>query len=34
MRLDDRVDEMIKRGLIDELLDFHKMYNEKRLQNR
>lgn len=30
-RLDERVDEMIDRGLLNELLDFHKMYNEKRI---
>lgn len=30
-RLDDRVDEMLQRGLIKELLDFHKSYNEKRI---
>ncbi|XP_066152413.1 tRNA dimethylallyltransferase isoform X2 [Euwallacea fornicatus] len=30
-RLDSRVDNMIQEGLIDELLHFHKEYNEKRL---
>ncbi|GFY27233.1 tRNA dimethylallyltransferase [Trichonephila clavipes] len=30
-RLDDRVDEMIERGLIEELLDFHKNYNKRRI---
>ncbi|GIX73884.1 tRNA dimethylallyltransferase, partial [Caerostris extrusa] len=30
-RLDDRVDEMLERGLISELLDFHKSYNEGRI---
>ncbi|GFY79698.1 tRNA dimethylallyltransferase [Trichonephila inaurata madagascariensis] len=30
-RLDDRVDEMIERGLIEELLDFHKNYNKSRI---
>ncbi|XP_055949856.1 tRNA dimethylallyltransferase-like [Argiope bruennichi] len=30
-RLDDRVDEMLERGLISELLNFHKDYNEKRI---
>lgn len=30
-RLDDRVDDMLKQGLLTELLEFHKIYNEKRL---
>ncbi|XP_056641723.1 tRNA dimethylallyltransferase [Diorhabda sublineata] len=30
-RLDDRVDDMLKQGLVNELLEFHKIYNEKRL---
>lgn len=29
-RLNKRVDAMVEEGLIDELLDFHKTYNEKR----
>ncbi|KAK4295066.1 hypothetical protein Pmani_032349 [Petrolisthes manimaculis] len=32
-RVDARVDEMIDRGLVDELLDFHASYNTKRLAN-
>ncbi|KAF6199898.1 hypothetical protein GE061_006196 [Apolygus lucorum] len=32
-RLDDRVDDMMKRGLVGELLNFHKKYNEDRLKN-
>ncbi|XP_050703823.1 tRNA dimethylallyltransferase-like [Eriocheir sinensis] len=32
-RLDDRVDEMIERGLLQELLDFHASYNSRRLQD-
>ncbi|KAL1517218.1 hypothetical protein ABEB36_001011 [Hypothenemus hampei] len=32
-RLDDRINQMIKEGLIDELFQFHKLYNEKRLNN-
>jgi len=32
-RLDDRVDEMIHRGLLSELIDFHNTYNEKRTNN-
>ncbi|KAF5272731.1 hypothetical protein FQA39_LY07758 [Lamprigera yunnana] len=31
-RLDTRVDLMLKQGLVEELLDFHKKYNEKRVQ--
>lgn len=31
-RLDKRVDEMLERGLIQELTDFHDMYNEKRIR--
>ncbi|XP_054710203.1 tRNA dimethylallyltransferase-like [Uloborus diversus] len=30
-RLDERVDEMLEKGLIDELLEFHKQYNESKL---
>ncbi|GFT78741.1 tRNA dimethylallyltransferase [Nephila pilipes] len=30
-RLDDRIDEMIERGLITELLDFHNNYNQSRI---
>ncbi|BET03257.1 IPP transferase [Nesidiocoris tenuis] len=32
-RLDDRVDDMMNRGLVQELLDFHNTYNEERLKN-
>uniref|UniRef100_A0A146MCA4 tRNA dimethylallyltransferase, mitochondrial n=2 Tax=Lygus hesperus TaxID=30085 RepID=A0A146MCA4_LYGHE len=32
-RLDDRVDDMMNRGLVQELLNFHKSYNEERLKN-
>nr|XP_053651055.1 tRNA dimethylallyltransferase-like isoform X1 [Cherax quadricarinatus] len=32
-RLDDRVDEMIERGLLKELKDFHASYNAKRLKD-
>lgn len=32
-RLDERVDDMMKRGLIEELLEFHKTYNEDRLNS-
>lgn len=32
-RLDKRVDSMLENGLIDELLDFHKKYNEERVRN-
>ncbi|XP_030753779.1 tRNA dimethylallyltransferase isoform X2 [Sitophilus oryzae] len=32
-RLDDRVDNMIQEGLLDELLAFHKSYNEQRIKN-
>lgn len=31
-RLDARVDEMIQRGLLKELLDFHAAYNSRRLK--
>ncbi|XP_060520007.1 tRNA dimethylallyltransferase [Cylas formicarius] len=31
-RLDDRVDAMLKNGLLDELLSFHKIFNEHRLK--
>ncbi|XP_071451157.1 tRNA dimethylallyltransferase [Hetaerina americana] len=31
-RLDDRVDDMLKNGLIDEMLDFHRRYNANRLK--
>lgn len=29
--MNDRVDTMIEQGLVQELLDFHEKYNEKRL---
>lgn len=29
-RLDARVDKMVERGLIEEMLDFHKKFNESR----
>lgn len=32
-RLDDRVDEMLDAGLIDELKDFHVAYNKKKIQD-
>ena len=31
-RLDDRVDDMIRRGLLTELADFHRAYNALRLE--
>eukprot|EP00106_Octopus_bimaculoides_P004724 XP_014772166.1 PREDICTED: tRNA dimethylallyltransferase, mitochondrial-like [Octopus bimaculoides] len=31
-RLDKRVDDMLQRGLVNELLDFHKQYNESRIK--
>ncbi|GAB1603521.1 hypothetical protein Ahia01_000633400 [Argonauta hians] len=31
-RLDDRVDGMLARGLVKEMLDFHKQYNESRFK--
>ncbi|CAI9727888.1 tRNA dimethylallyltransferase-like isoform X1 [Octopus vulgaris] len=31
-RLDKRVDDMLQRGLVSELLDFHKQYNESRIK--
>lgn len=34
VRLDDRVDEMLEKGLVNELLDFHKIYNEQRLNEK
>lgn len=30
-RLDKRVDNMLAAGLLDELRDFHKRYNEKKV---
>ncbi|CAG9827753.1 unnamed protein product [Diabrotica balteata] len=30
-RLNDRVDDMLKQGLLTELLEFHKVYNQQRL---
>lgn len=33
-RLDLRVDRMIEQGLVNELLDFHRRYNEQRVQNQ
>lgn len=32
-RLDDRVDEMLSAGLIDELRDFHARFNQQKVQN-
>ncbi|XP_052264680.1 tRNA dimethylallyltransferase-like isoform X2 [Dreissena polymorpha] len=32
-RLDARVDKMLEQGLVNELLDFHRQYNEERLKN-
>jgi tRNA A37 N6-isopentenylltransferase MiaA len=32
-RLDSRVDDMMSRGLVDELADFHHLYNERRLRD-
>ena len=31
-RLDDRVDKMIEQGLVAELLEFHKNFNESRIK--
>ncbi|KAI9556374.1 hypothetical protein GHT06_018948 [Daphnia sinensis] len=33
-RLDARVDDMMSRGLVDELADFHHLYNARRLQDQ
>ncbi|KAK4023638.1 hypothetical protein OUZ56_009038 [Daphnia magna] len=33
-RLDARVDDMMSRGLVDELADFHQRYNARRLQDQ
>ncbi|KZS18957.1 tRNA dimethylallyltransferase [Daphnia magna] len=33
-RLDARVDDMMSRGLVDELADFHQLYNARRLQDQ
>jgi len=32
-RIDSRVDEMLEAGLIDELLQFHRQYNEQQLHD-
>ncbi|KAG5888368.1 hypothetical protein JTB14_033505 [Gonioctena quinquepunctata] len=32
-RLDDRVDTMVEQGLLNELLDFHRLYNKERMDN-
>ncbi|GAB1862671.1 tRNA dimethylallyltransferase [Camponotus japonicus] len=32
-RLNDRVDDMLKAGLLQELLDFHRRYNEQRIKS-
>ena len=32
-RLDSRVDDMMSRGLVAELADFHHLYNERRLRD-
>lgn len=32
-RLDDRVDSMVEIGLLQELLDFHRRYNEQRIKS-
>lgn len=32
-RLDKRVDEMLSLGLIEELQEFHKRFNEKKIQD-
>ncbi|KAM0733617.1 tRNA dimethylallyltransferase [Formica fusca] len=32
-RLDDRVDSMVEAGLLQELLDFHRRYNEQRIKS-
>ena len=31
-RLDERVDDMIRRGLLTELAQFHQLYNARRLE--
>lgn len=33
-RLNARVDDMIERGLVEELLDFHRNYNLTRIANK
>lgn len=32
-RLDDRVDDMLSAGLIEELRDFHVQYNQQKVQD-
>jgi len=32
-RIDARVDEMIQAGLVEEMLDFHRQYNEQQLRD-
>ncbi|XP_023013035.2 tRNA dimethylallyltransferase isoform X1 [Leptinotarsa decemlineata] len=32
-RLDDRVDSMLEQGLLEELLNFHKLYNQERINS-
>ena len=32
-RIDDRVDEMLQAGLVEELLQFHRQYNEQQLRD-
>lgn len=32
-RLDSRVDNMLQAGLVQELLDFHRRYNEQRIKS-
>lgn len=33
VRLDERVDSMLKEGLLEELLDFHERHNKMRLED-
>ena len=32
-RIDARVDEMVQAGLVEEMLDFHRQYNEQQLRD-
>ena len=32
-RLDDRVDDMMARGLVEQLADFHRQHNKQRLES-
>ena len=32
-RIDARVDDMVKAGLVEEMLEFHRLYNEQQLRD-